>query len=305
MAQWMRRSERGLASGLIHSGSGLGGTLAPVLVAWIVAGFGWREAFVVSGIITFGVTVWWWWQSADDPARHPRVSDEELAIIAADKEEMASLPLDLPWFKQLAVNRNGYLLCLSEFFYGLGGFVFLTWFYTYFKEERQAGEMYSGFLSSCNYLALAIAAPIGGLLCDRCVRRWGNPWGRRAVPLVSIILSGVCTIIAPTFENHTASAAMFAVSCGFLFAAAPAFWSTLIDITRRGTGVLGGLMNGAGSLGGALGTMYFARLLPILGYERSLQCAGLMAIVSGLVWLGLDASKQIDAVAENGSRKGA
>jgi len=300
MAQWMRRSERALASGLIHSGSGLGGALASIVVAWLIPTLGWREAFVISGLVTFVVTLWWIAQSADDPARHRRVSAAELAIIAADKEEMRPRPLDVAWFKRLAVARNAYLLCLSEFFFGLGGFIFITWFYTYFTEVRRAGEVYSGILSSCNYVALVIAAPIGGLVCDRCVRRWGSRWGRRTVPLISISLSGVCTIIAPTIKNHTASAVVFALSCGFMYAAGPAFWSVLIDITRRGTGILGGLMNGAGNLGGALATRYFPYLLPALGYERSIQCAGFMAIISGLIWLGLDASRQIDAVAENG-----
>jgi predicted MFS family arabinose efflux permease len=87
-----------------------------------------------------------------------------------------------------------------------------------------------------------------------------------------------------------------------LYAAAAAFWSTLIDITRRGAGILGGLMNGVGSLGGALGTMFFARLIPVLDYQGALQCSGAMAVLSGLVWLGIDSSKQIDD-AENDSRQ--
>jgi len=303
MAQWMRRSERALASGLIHSGSGTGGAVASIVVAWIIPYLGWREAFVLSALVTFLVTLWWIWQSADDPARHRRVSQAELALIAAEKEEMKPEPLDFDWLKRLAVARNAYLLCLSQFFFGLGGFLFITWFYTYFTEVRRAGEVYSGLLSSCNYLALIIAAPLGGLVCDRCVRRWGSRWGRRAVPLTSLSLSGVCTIIAPTIPNHTASAVVFALSCGFLYAAGPAFWSVLIDITRRGTGLLGGLMNGAGSLGFALATRYFPCLFPIFGYDRSIQCAGLMAIVSALIWLALDASRQIDAVAGAGPNR--
>jgi MFS family permease len=133
------------------------------------------------------------------------------------------------------------------------------------------------------------------LLCDRCVRRWGSPWGRRAVPLVSIVASGLCGIAAPAIADNVASAAVFALSAGFLYAAAAAFWSTLIDITRRGAGIMGGLMNGIGSLGGALGAMCFARLIPVLDYQGALQCSGAMAIVAGFVWLGIDSSKQIDS----------
>jgi len=295
LANWMRRGERALASGLIHCGAGLGGALTPVFIAWIITTSGWREAFAISAIVTLGMAILWWKTATDDPAAHRRVSAAELALIAAGKEELRSERAGFAWLGRMLRSRNAYLLCASEFFYGLGGFVFLTWFYTYFKEARGAGEIYSGFLSSVNWLAMAIGAPLGGLLCDRCVRRWGSPWGRRLVPLVSISLSGACSMMAPMIADNNLSAATFALAAGLLYAAAAAFWSTLIDVTRQGTGLLGGLMNGIGSLGGALGAKYFAALHPQIGYERALQLAGLMAIVSGLIWLGIDSSKQIDA----------
>ena len=60
LASWMRRSERALASGLIHSGSGSGGAIASVVVAWLIPWLGWREAFVLSGLVTLGVTLRGW-----------------------------------------------------------------------------------------------------------------------------------------------------------------------------------------------------------------------------------------------------
>jgi len=294
LAHWMRRTERAQASGLIHSGAGLGGAFAPLFIVWIVIHLGWRESFVISGVITLAITLAWTWLAADDPAKHRMVSAEELSLIASEKEEMHSRPLDAAWFRNAVRSRSLYLLCASEFFYGLGGFVFITWFFRYFRDVRHVGDVFSGFFSSCNWLAMAIGAPLGGLLCDRCVRRWGSPWGRRAVPLVSILASGLCSVAAPAIANNVASAAVFALSAGFLYAAAAAFWSTLIDITRRGAGILGGLMNGVGSLGGALGAMFFARLIPVLDYQGALQCSGAMAIVAGLIWLGIDNSEQID-----------
>ncbi len=294
LAHWVRRTERAWASGLIHSGAGLGGAFTPLLIVAIVLSLGWRESFLASSIATLAITLAWMRWAADDPAQHPKVTPEELRIIAAEKEEMRSEPLDAAWFARAARSRSLYLLCASEFFYGLGGFVFLTWFFRYFREVRCVDDVFSGLFSSCNWLAMAITAPLGGWLCDRSVRRWGSPWGRRAVPLVSIVLSGLCGIAAPAIANPWLSAAVFALAAGLLYGAAAAFWSTLIDLTRRGAGILGGLMNGVGSLGGALGTLFFARLIPVLGYQGALQCAGMMAVVSGLIWLGIDNSRGID-----------
>lgn len=298
LASWMRRSERALASGLIHCGAGLGGAFAPLFIAAIIQYSGWRAAFLLSGILTSAVVVLWWRGAGNDPSGHPRVSREELQLILAEKEEMRRMPPDIAWCRRALCSPSAYLLCLSEVFYGLTGFVFVTWFYPYFVEQRHAGTMVSAAISSLNYLAMAAAAPIGGLLCDRAVRRWGTPWGRRVVPLVAISLSGACSFVAPIIPNNALAAGVYALACGLLYAAAAAFWSTLIDITRRGTGVLGGLMNGCGSLGGAMGTIGFPWLLAHLGWTAALQCAGLMGILSGLIWLWIDSSQQIDLPAD-------
>jgi MFS family permease len=188
------------------------------------------------------------------------------------------------------------MLCASEFLYGLSGFVYLTWFYIYFVKVRGAGDLYSAVLSSLTYLAMAVGAPVGGILCDLCVKKRGSPWGRRTVPLVSISLSGVLGMIAPMIANNTFSAVVFSVAAGLQFVAASAFWATVIDITRRGTGVLGGFMNGTGNLGSAIGTIVFPWLVDRLGWQLALQVAGSAGVASGLIWMFIDSSRQIDVV---------
>jgi ACS family glucarate transporter-like MFS transporter len=294
LANWVRRSERASAMGLIQAGSGLGGAVTPVIIAAIISHWGWRESFLLSGMLTLVVALAWWAIAADHPAEHRRVRKEELEIILQDKEESRALPPDLRWYRRLLASRDFYLLCTSQFLFGVAGFVFYSWFFTYFKEQRGAEPRYAAVLSSLTFLSLAIGALAGGLLCDQCMKRWGAPWGRRTVPLLAITFGGLCGLIAPILPNNTASAAVFALTAGVLYLAASGFWSTAIDLTRRGTGILGGLMNAANWLGAALATIAFPRLVPELGWERTLQGAGLAGILSGLVWLAIDSSRQID-----------
>jgi MFS family permease len=294
LAAWMRRTERALAIGLIHSGAMLGGAFTPPFIAFIISTWGWRASFAISGVVTFAVALLWRRIATDEPSEHKRVSREELAIIAADKEELHVTPADWAWYGRMLRSRSAYMLCLSELFFGLAGFLFTTWFYTYFVEVRHADKMLSAFLSSLNYIAMAAGAPVGGLLCDLCVRRFGSPWGRRTVPLVSITLAGVAGIIAPAIGNNVLAAVVFAIAAGLFFTAASAFWSTLIDITRRGSGVLGGLMNGSGQIGSGIGTIAFPWLQLRVGWQGALQISGLMGVLSGLVWLWIDSSRQID-----------
>ncbi len=294
LAAWMRRTERALAIGLIHSGAMLGGAFTPPFIAFIISTWGWRASFAISGVVTFAVALLWRRIATDEPSEHKRVSREELAIIAADKEELHVAPPDRAWYGRMLRSRGAYMLCLSELFFGFAGFLFTTWFYTYFVEVRHADKTLAAYLSSLNYIAMAVGAPAGGFLCDLCVRRLGSPWGRRTVPLLSITLAGVAGMIAPAIGDNVLSAVVFAVAAGLFFTAASAFWSTLIDITRRGAGVLGGLMNGSGQIGSGIGTIAFPWLRLLVGWQGALQISGLMGVFSGLVWLLIDSSRQID-----------
>jgi ACS family glucarate transporter-like MFS transporter len=295
LANWLRHSETGMASGLIHMGSNLGGVFTPVWVAFIISRLGWRYSFQFSGGITLVAVILWWWGATDDPSQHPRVSESELRGIVSEREELKVTKVDGAWYKQLVRSRNAYMLCASELFYGLSGFVFLTWFYIYYTQVRGGGTIYSALLTSLIYIAGAIGALSGGILCDRSFRKWGPPWGRRLVPLVAITASGVFCIVAPSLRNNSASGIVFAMAAGLQFFAAPAFWATVIDITRRGPAIVGGFMNGSGNLGAAIGTITFPWLVSRVGYQSALQLAGVAGIISGFLWFLVDSSRRIDS----------
>jgi len=294
LANWMRGSERARASGLIHAASGLGGAFTPVWIALIISHFGWRQSFFLSSVLTVLVIMFWRRMATDEPVQHKRVSETELLLIAAEKEEQHAERPDLAWFKLLARSRNAYMLCASEFFFGISGFVIITWLYIYFEQVRGAGKIYAAVLSSLPFVGMTIGAPLGGMLCDYAFRKWGSPWGRRSVPFVAIVLSGVFGMMAPAIRNNTASAVVFSLAGALQFVAAPPFWATVIDITRRGTGILGGFMNGSGALGTALGTIAFPWMVSHMGWEGAIEAASATALVAGLLWLLIDSSRQID-----------
>ena len=295
LANWMRRGERAMASGLIHMGSNLGGIFTPVFIAFIISRFGWRYSFLLSALITFATVLGWWLAGTDEPSQNKRVSPEELQLITSEQEEPAFEKVDLGWYKRLARSREAYMLCVSCFFLGISSFVFLTWFYTYLVQVRGTSDLYSAVLTSLTYLTGAVGALFGGILCDVSVRHWGSPWGRRIVPLVSITASGLLCVVAPMIRNNTGSVILFALAAGLQVVPAPAFWATIIDVTRRGPAIVGGFMNGSGNLGAALGTILFPWLVSRIDWQLALQVAGSTGIISGLLWLLIDSSRQIDS----------
>src|SRR5690606_37236388 len=74
-------TQRGFAQGITHSFSRLGGAVTPPLVVLIIALAGWRESFIVLGVVSLAWTVLYFFVFRDTPEEHPRVTPEELAEI--------------------------------------------------------------------------------------------------------------------------------------------------------------------------------------------------------------------------------
>src|SRR5579862_2132045 len=85
VAEWFPAKERGVAVAIFDSGSSVGGAIASVTVPWIAILFGWRYAFVLSGLL--GLLWLIVWLAVYHPLdRHPGVTAEERILIAAGRD---------------------------------------------------------------------------------------------------------------------------------------------------------------------------------------------------------------------------
>ncbi|MGA2631677.1 MAG: MFS transporter [Terriglobia bacterium] len=89
VAEWFPAKERGVAVAIFDSGSSVGGAIAALTVPWVAIMFGWRYAFVLSGLL--GLVWLVLWLTFYHPlAKHPRVSAEERALIEAGRDTATS-----------------------------------------------------------------------------------------------------------------------------------------------------------------------------------------------------------------------
>src|SRR5713226_4761312 len=76
---WVPATERGFAQGITHSFARLGGAVTPPLVLAVVATGGWRDAFVLLGVVSLAWTVLYLCVFANSPEQHRRCSAAEAA----------------------------------------------------------------------------------------------------------------------------------------------------------------------------------------------------------------------------------
>ena len=77
---WFPIGERSIATGWFTTGTSIGAMIAPPLVIWLSLTWGWREAFVVTGLMGVGVSLLWLWLYRN-PSEHKRLTPEEHAYI--------------------------------------------------------------------------------------------------------------------------------------------------------------------------------------------------------------------------------
>src|ERR1700678_3120474 len=75
VAEWFPSQERSLAVAIFDSGSSAGGGVAAVSIPIITLAFGWRSAFIFSGLLGF-VWLLMWLRVYHPLDRHPRVTAE-------------------------------------------------------------------------------------------------------------------------------------------------------------------------------------------------------------------------------------
>jgi len=127
-AEYFPKKERSFATGIFNSGANVGAVLAPLMVPWIAAHWGWQTAFIVIGGIGFG-WMFFWGVFYAPPAQQKRLSQAEFDYIHSDLEEVASAAaVDEPktsWFKLLGYRQT----------WAFAGGKFLTdgvwWFYLF------------------------------------------------------------------------------------------------------------------------------------------------------------------------------
>src|SRR5205085_787287 len=78
VAEWFPRRERALSTGVFNAGTNVGALATPLLVPWITLTYGWRWAFIGTGVLGF-IWLLFWRLLYARPDAHPRISPAELA----------------------------------------------------------------------------------------------------------------------------------------------------------------------------------------------------------------------------------
>src|SRR6266566_4508091 len=199
VSEWFPKHERGLATALFDSGSSVGGAISPFIVLWIYFRWGWRPAFIVPGLLGF---LWLvvWRRFYYPPEQHPRISEVERRMLAADKEGYEQPGNVRTRWQDLLKLPQTWGTIIAKTFTDPVWFFVTDWFPIYLVAKGI--ELRSGLLAVwVPFIAADLGNFFGGGISGYLIkRRWSLGAARKAVVVLGGI--GVLLLIPTIFTTN-------------------------------------------------------------------------------------------------------
>lgn len=234
---WLNARQRGVAQGILMSGSRLGAAFGLGIIAWVIERIGWRETFyVLGGVGLIWAASWYSW------FREGPLGSEAL-----------NHTLDWSVLRKPAVPG----LLAQYFSSNFTIFLCFTWLLPYLRSRYGLANAEAGFYASLPLYAAATSNWVAGAVIDTLFRR-GHPVNSRRWPaMAGFAVSAVAMVLAAEMPSVGWAVACFAAATfGADLALSPS-WSAAIDIGQADTGLLSGAMNMAGNIGSFVSSLVF------------------------------------------------
>jgi len=278
IAEWFPVRERSAAMGIINAGTGIGGIVAPPLIACVignVSGMGlapWRWVFLITGMLGLVWTIWW---------MHDYFPPEPAL---ANPEPTATSSIGM---RELLRQRDLWGLIGAKFLTDAAWYFYMFWLPKYLLDARGYDIKGIGAVAWIPFAAAALGCLVGGGMSSWLLRRGCSVNAARKLALGASATLMPFVMLVP----HVSVAWVI-----FLFGLAvfgQQSWSTVVmalptDLfPRNALGTVAGFVGLGGALGGVVLGQFAGYLLdhgfsysPVLVVAASLHIAAFLLILA-------------------------
>lgn len=257
VAEWFPRKERALGVGILNAGANVGVLLTPIVGIMVAGIWGWRAAFLVTGLLGL-VVLAVWLRVYRLPEDHPHITAAERAHITQDGEDGAGRT---SWFAALGQRQAWYFIC-GKFFTDPVWYLFLFWLPDFFS-KTQGMELFpkgqGSVLSTIGpaligvYLLADVGSIAGGWLSSHLIHRgWSVNRARKATLFIAA-LCALPLVSVTSIGNAGAVVALIGLGTAGHQAFSSNIFAMISDLyPRRAVATVAGLGGAAGAVGGIL-----------------------------------------------------
>jgi MFS transporter, ACS family, aldohexuronate transporter len=265
IAEWFPASQRALAMGIFNAGTMLGSALAPITVALITLRYGWRSAFLITGLAGIAwVAVW--------------------LLVYHSPSEAPRAFLPAPDWLALLQARGCWILVLTRFFTDPVIYFVIFWLPDYLRRERGFDLAMVGEYSWVPFALGGVGYLFGGWLSGRLMQAgWTLARARKFTMALGAAVLPIA-MAAPFVPN---AALAIAATCAITFghgvwvANLQTIPADLFHSSKVGT--VTGFSGMGGAVGGALANLGTGFVVMRFSYAPVFLLAGLMHPLSAVL----------------------
>jgi MFS transporter, ACS family, hexuronate transporter len=261
VTEWFPAKERAFAIGVFNAGANVGAIITPLVVPMLTVAYGWRMAFVVTGVVSF---IWlaFWLVMYRRPREHKRVTQGELAWIEQDPAD----PVQPIAWKKLVTVRETWAYALGKFFIDPIWWFFLFWLPGYLGTRYDLDLLSFGPPLVAIYLLSDVGSIAGGWFSSRLMARGRSVNYARKMTMLVCAFAVTPVFFAQSIDNLWLAVLVIGVAT----AAHQAFSANLYTLPsdlfpRAAVGSVVGIGGTVGAIGGMLMAKYAGYVLDSIG----------------------------------------
>lgn len=297
ISNWFPRQEVGRAVGFTNAGQPLGAAVAAPVVGLVGLHFGWRVSFIVIAVLGFVWLAFWLWLFRDRPEQHPRVSEPERAMIAAQRPatrvtKSGNAQQTKLWHYVFSLPVLG--VAAAFFCFNYIQFFFLSWLPSYLTDFQHLDIKSMSLIGILPWLGATVGFIGGGIISDALFRRTGNfLLSRKLVIFFGLAVAAICVMLTAWASSVTLAVTLITLASVFAYMTPQACWSLLQDIVpAERIGTAGGFVHLLANLAGILSPGITGFLIQYGGgYSSAFLLASLLAL-TGMAMLALFVRQQ-------------
>jgi ACS family hexuronate transporter-like MFS transporter len=279
VAEWFPVKDRATAMGIINAGTGIGGVIAPPLIAAIILNVhwlglsSWRWVFFITGALGLLWTVWW--------VKSYQIPEPEGGRARPGARIAPVIPM-----RELLRFRETWGIVGAKFLSDAAWYFYMFWLPKYLLDARGFNIKAVGSVAWIPFAAAALGCVVGGGLSSWLLHRGHSVNAARKLALGLSAALMPCVMLVP---HVSVSWVIFLFSVAFF---GQQSWSTLVMILptdlfpKNAVGTVAGFVGLGGALGGVVLGQLAGYLLdhgfsytPVLIIAGSLHVAAFLLIL--------------------------
>ncbi|WP_378936562.1 MFS transporter [Metabacillus herbersteinensis] len=279
LSKWFPPESRGFAFSILNLGNTIGKAVSVPVLVFLIAKFGWREAFVILGVFSLIFVFFWLWVGRMKPP------------LSINEPETAKSKID--WRATFRILRSPtFVFTTLIAFMGYAVITFsLVINPTYLIEVKQVSAQTMGYMKAISGGAGALLCIIISIYSDRIYKKTQNIWKARVLlTSICIFLAGVLYFLFTMTTSVPLMTSALILENAFillLFTLCPQVVNSLLPERK---GLMSGIMMGIATTSGIIGPIIFGKVIQAAGtnsaagFNITIQALSVLLILSAAIY---------------------